>query len=87
MASDLSFKLPSYSGNFQTVQIYFGGIPVSGSETFTIKFESVKGPGALYFMTHGIGTAPCENIEETAENNVEDPTERSDPAGFKVLAE
>lgn len=63
----------------------FGNVAVSGNETFTLKFIPISGPGTLYFETFGIGNKPCAGVEETDENNVANPTERGDPAGFKVL--
>lgn len=71
---------------FKPVTINFVSIPVNGSETFTLRFVNVVGQGALYFETYGIGNTPCANVQETDENNVAEPTERGDPAGFKVLA-
>lgn len=68
------------------IRIDLGEIPLSGSQTFTLKFTNVHGPGMLYFETFGIGKAPCEDVEETDENNVASPTVRGDPAGFRVLA-
>ncbi len=71
---------------YKPVTVNFGSISVSGSETFTLRFVNVVGQGSLYFETYGIGNTPCANVEETDENNVAEPTERGDPAGFKVLA-
>jgi serine/threonine protein kinase len=63
----------------------FGNIPVAGNETFTLKFIVNSGPGTLFFEIFGIGNTPCANVEETNENDVANPTERSDPAGFEVI--
>jgi hypothetical protein len=60
-------------------------INVSGSETFTLKFAGVAGPGLLFFEMTGIDFL-CADVEGTAENDVANPTGRADPAGFKVLA-
>jgi hypothetical protein len=78
--------LSSAGEPYQPVTVNFGTVTVSGSETFTLRFINVIGQGSLYFETYGIGNKPCANVEETDENNVADPTERGDPAGFKVLA-
>lgn len=70
---------------YEEVTFDFGQVAVSGNETFTLKFDVVSGPGNLFFETHGIGNTPCPNVEETSENNVANPTERGDPAGFEVI--
>lgn len=54
--------------------------------TFTLKFTDITGPGTLYLSQTGVGNYPCPGVMETEENNVAVPTERSDPAGFKVLS-
>jgi serine/threonine protein kinase len=72
---------------YAEVTFAFGLIPVTGSETFTLKFTSITGPGTLYLEVFGIGTTPCPGVEETNENNVAVPTERGDPAGFTVRYE
>ncbi len=71
---------------YKPVTVNFVAVSVSGSESFTLRFIDVKGPGNLYFETYGIGNNPCANVEETSENNVANPNVRGDPAGFKVLA-
>jgi hypothetical protein len=71
---------------YPTALLDFGSIGVSGSDTFTLAFTNVAGPGSLYFETHGIGSqATCADVDETEENDVADPTVRADPAGFRVL--
>ncbi|HEU0022820.1 MAG TPA: hypothetical protein VFR55_14285 [Dehalococcoidia bacterium] len=69
---------------YQSVQIDFGNVPVSGAQTFTLKLIVKSGPGSLFFETFGIGIELCDQVEETDENNVGDPTLRGDPAGFRV---
>jgi hypothetical protein len=69
---------------YQPVSIDFGKVSVSGNETFTVKFI-VKSNNFLYLETFGIGNEPCANVIVTSENDVANPTPRSDPAGFKVL--
>jgi hypothetical protein len=83
----VSVSVPGNSSSppYVPVKINFGNVPVSGSETFTLRFTSVTGEGFLFFEVFGIGNKPCPNVVETEENNVADPTERGDPAGFKVL--
>jgi hypothetical protein len=76
----------SGSSPMQIVRMEFGNISVSGTETFTLKFIDVRSVGTLYMEVFGIGVKPCANVEETDENDVAAPTERGDPAGFKVLA-
>ncbi|HEV8573252.1 MAG TPA: hypothetical protein VGR43_00950, partial [Dehalococcoidia bacterium] len=68
------------------VHIDFADVLVSGSETFTLSFANIVGPDFLFFETTGIGNFPCPGVEETEENNVAAPTERADPAGFRVLS-
>jgi serine/threonine protein kinase len=70
---------------YEEVTLDFGQVSVAGDETFTLKFDVTSGPGNLFFETHGIGNSPCANVEETNENNVANPTERGDPAGFEVI--
>jgi hypothetical protein len=70
---------------YTEVILDFGDIAVGGNETFTLKFILNSGPGSLYLEIFGIGNTPCPNVEETNENNVANPTERSDPAGFEVI--
>lgn len=78
--------LPASSSNpYLPVTIDFGEVPVSGSETFALRFVGVDGPASMYFETFGIGNFRCANVMETEQNNVAAPTERGDPAGFKVL--
>jgi hypothetical protein len=86
--SSVSVSLPATSSPtpYKPVRFNFGNIPVSGTETFTIKFSGFDGAGTLFFEVFGIGNKPCPNVEVTNENNVANPTERTDPAGFKVLA-
>jgi hypothetical protein len=80
-------NLPSSTAGapYLPVTIDFGVISVQGTETFTVKFTNITGQGTVYFETFGIGNAPCSNIMQTEENDVAEPTERGDPAGFKVL--
>jgi len=86
--SRVTVNLPSDASGtpYLPVTFNFGNITVSGSQTFTLKFIPPAGGGTVYFETFGIGNKPCPNVEETEENNVANPTERGDPAGFKVLA-
>ena len=70
---------------YEEIEFDFGQVAVSGDETFTLKFDVISGPGNLFFETHGIGNTPCPNVQETNENNVANPTERGDPAGFEVI--
>jgi hypothetical protein len=70
---------------YTEVILDFGDIAVGGNETFTLKFILNSGPGSLYLEIFGIGNTPCPNVEETNENDVANPTERSDPAGFEVI--
>lgn len=71
---------------YTPVRIEFGNIAVSGTETFTLKFVNYKSTNLPFIEVFGIGNKPCAGVEETDENNVAVPTERGDPAGFKVLA-
>lgn len=75
----------SGSEPYGEVILDFGDILVAGNETFTLKFILNSGPGSLFFETFGIGSTPCANVEETNENDVANPTERGDPAGFEVI--
>lgn len=61
-------------------------VDVTGDETFTLRFSDITGQGILYIEQTGFDNLPCPDVEETNENNVANPTERSEPAGFKVLA-
>lgn len=70
---------------YEEVTLDFGQVSVPANENFTLKFEVTSGPGNLFFETHGIGNTPCPNVEQTNENNVANPTERGDPAGFEVI--
>jgi hypothetical protein len=81
-------SVPSSSETpYKVITIKFNKeISVTGSETFTLAFDAIAGQGTLYFETYGIGNTPCQGVEVTNENDVEYPTVRSDPAGFKVLA-
>ncbi|MDJ0866917.1 MAG: thrombospondin type 3 repeat-containing protein [Myxococcota bacterium] len=66
----------------------FDRVPVSGRETFTLRFVNVSGPvgtDALLFEVFGIGNERCDDVQETEENDVAAPTVRGDPAGFRVL--
>jgi len=83
---DVEVDLPvSRTTPYPVVRIDFPeAITVTGLETFTLKFVAVSGPDVLYFETAGIGSFPCPDVEETEENNVPNPTLRSDPAGFRV---
>jgi serine/threonine protein kinase len=87
VSNNLNANLPGSSAGipYQSVEIDFGHIPVTGAETFTLKINVVSGSSDLFLETFGIGTTPCPNVEETDENNVDNPTERGDPAGFQVL--
>jgi hypothetical protein len=61
-------------------------IPVSGSETFTLKFANVTGPSAMFIQQTGLGNTPCPGVTETEENDVANPTDRMvDPTPFRVL--
>lgn len=80
-------NLPSTGSTpYLPVTFNFGNIPVTGSQTFTLKFIPPAGTGTVYFEVFGIGNKPCPNVEETDDNTGANPPERSDPAGFKVLA-
>jgi len=71
---------------FRAVAVEFQDVVrVLGAETFTLKMTNVSGPGTLLFETYGIGQTPCPNVQETTENNVATPTERGDPAGYRLL--
>ncbi|HWQ82977.1 MAG TPA: hypothetical protein VN363_00330, partial [Anaerolineales bacterium] len=79
--------LPS-SGSppYLPVTLDFGEVPVTGTETFSLRFVSIGPRGnTMYFEVFGIGNDRCANVMETDENDVAAPTERGDPAGFKVL--
>jgi hypothetical protein len=67
------------------VLLDFGTINVAGNETFTLKFILNGGPDQLFFEVFGIGNTPCANVEEVDRNDVANPVERSDPAGFEVI--
>jgi hypothetical protein len=67
------------------VVLDFGNINVVGNETFTLKFILNGGPDSLFFEIFGIGNTPCANVEEVDRNDVANPNERSDPAGFEVI--
>ncbi|MCX7681849.1 MAG: hypothetical protein N2508_07795 [Anaerolineae bacterium] len=72
---------------YRPVTFTFGNITVTSPQTFTIKFLSPAAGGPVYYLeTFGVGNKPCPNVQETEQNNVANPTERGDPAGFKVLA-
>jgi hypothetical protein len=73
---------------YKPVRFNLGNVVVSGTQTFTLKFINTGAPvESLPFLeVFGIGNTPCPNVMETDENNVANPTERGDPAGFKVLA-
>ncbi len=86
--TSVEIPLPSIARTpYLPVTLDFGEVPVSGNETFSLRFTGI-GPGsnAIYFEVFGIGNTPCPNVMETDEDNVAVPTERSDPAGFQVLA-
>ena len=86
--SMVTVDLPGTPGTvpFPAVHIDFPEIPVSGPETFTLKFLDFIGPGSVFFEVAGLGNFPCPDVEVTDENDVADPTERTDPTGFRVLA-
>ena len=67
------------------VLLDFGDVAVAGNETFTIKFILNGGPDVIFFEIFGIGNTPCANVEEVDRNDVANPAERSDPAGFEVI--
>jgi serine/threonine protein kinase len=85
--SNIVTALPGTTDNvpYEEVMFDFGQVSVTGNETFALKFDAISGPGGLFFETYGIGNTPCPNVEETSENNVANPTERGDPAGFEVV--
>ncbi len=86
-ASDtLEVNIPSASAGvpYKVIQFKFPYVKVTGTETFTLKFNLITSPSSLYLETYGIGNKPCANVEETDENDVANPTERGDPAGFQV---
>lgn len=62
-----------------------GGVPVTGVETFTLKFTGISGPDDLFFEVAGIGNFPCPDVEVTDANTGTGGSERTDPPGFKVL--
>ena len=70
---------------YPNVVFDFGLVPVTGSETFTLKFIVNSGPGTVYMEVFGIGTTPCPGVQQTNENDVASPTERGDPPGFRVI--
>lgn len=66
----------------------FGEVAVRDTETFSLRFVSIGPRGnTVYFEVFGIGNYRCANVMETDENDVGEPTERGDPAGFKVLVD
>jgi hypothetical protein len=67
------------------VLLDFGDVSVTGNETFTLKFIVNGGPDTMFFEIFGIGITPCANVEEVDRNDVANPVERSDPAGFEVI--
>ncbi|GAB4274006.1 MAG: hypothetical protein Kow0092_29370 [Deferrisomatales bacterium] len=88
VAAGLQVAVP---GTFRTtpyvpVRIELGPVDVSGPETFTLKFVDITGPGRLFFEVFGIGSEPCPGVEVTEENDVANPTVRTDPPGFRALA-
>lgn len=85
--TSVNMVLPSIgSPPYLPVTLNFGEVPVDGTETFSLRFVSISPvENTVYFETFGIGNTPCANVMETDENDVAEPTERGDPAGFKVL--
>ena len=69
------------------VPIDFGSIPVSGTQTFSLKFTGFSGPGTVYFEVFGIGNTPCPNMDETDDTVANPPVVRGDPAGFTVYSD
>ncbi len=74
------------SAGATSIPIHFGNVPVSGLESFTLKFVGVSGPGYAFFDVFGIGNEPCPNVEETEGISSATPTVRGDPANFTVVA-
>jgi hypothetical protein len=70
---------------FSEVNLDFGQISVAGNETFSLKLVLNSGPGSLFLEVFGIGNTPCANMDVTNENDVPNPTERTDPAGLEVI--
>lgn len=70
---------------FTEVNLDFGNISVAGNETFSLKIVVNGGPGLLFLEVFGIGTTPCANMDVTNENDVANPSERTDPAGLEVI--
>ena len=71
---------------YTTVHIDFPPIPVSGTETFTLRFVDFSGPGSVYFETAGIGNYPCPTFIVTEGNTEADPVLRSSATGMRILA-
>ena len=69
---------------YQRVALDFSEIGVNTSTDFSLRFTNITGPDLLYVETFGIGTSPCTRVMVTNENDVASPTERTDPAGFKL---
>ena len=67
------------------VLLDFGNINVVGNETFTLKFILNGGPDSIFLEVFGIGSTPCANVEVVDRNDVANPNERTDPAGFEVI--
>jgi hypothetical protein len=71
---------------YTVVHLDFPIIPVSGYETFTLRFMDIAGPGALYFEVAGVGNFPCQDIIVTEVNEGANPTPRSSATGMRILA-
>ncbi len=61
-----------------------GPVPVSGSETFTLKFTNISGPGLAFFESSGFNDV-CADVEETTGNTGTTPTVKGDSPGFRVI--
>lgn len=71
---------------YTTVHMDFPPIPVSGTETFTLRFMDFSGPGSVYFETAGIGNYPCPAFIVTEGNTQAEPVIRSSATGMRILA-
>jgi hypothetical protein len=87
--TNVAVELPSNNVTpFKPVRFDFGNMPVTGTETFTLKIADITGPGTLYFEVFGIGSqACCIGVDETSGNSTANPSVRGDPSGFRVLAD
>jgi hypothetical protein len=82
----VSATLPVTQPPFTVVHIDFPPISVSGTETFTLRFVDIAGPGYLYFETAGIGNFPCTTFIVTEDQTSASPVIRSSATGMRILA-